>query len=159
MGRGMSDAAKVLALCFLAAPLAVAVPAHAELPPLESRDIDSRPAPKSPQDMLLPGETLRSRWADPKHPQAPGREAGAPAVPARPRAAGGAILPQPLTITPIPAAPAPVAAAPAVAPPQRPVAPAKGKPGKIRFGTNACDGGYQVNGQAVDASGRTCGLF
>ena len=156
MGRGMSNAATVLALCFLAAPLAVAVPAHAELPPLESRDIDSRPAPKSPQDMLLPGETLRSRWADPKHPQAPGREAG---IPARPRAGGGAALPQPLTITPIPAAPAAAPAPVAAAPLPTPAAPAKGKPGKIRFGANACDGGYQVNGQAVDATGRACGLF
>jgi hypothetical protein len=156
----MSGVAKLVALSLLAAPLALALPAHAELPPLESRDIDSRPAPKSPQDMLLPGETLRSRWADPKHPQAPGREASVPALPARPRAGGGAALPQPLTITPIPAAPAPVAAAPvAAAPLPRPAAPAKGKPGKIRFGANACDGGYQVNGQAVDATGRACGLF
>ncbi|MFZ2869474.1 MAG: hypothetical protein WAZ62_05155, partial [Zavarzinia sp.] len=42
-------------------------------PPLETRSIATRPAPKSPRDLLLPGETLRSRWADPDHPQAPGR--------------------------------------------------------------------------------------
>ncbi|PWR23964.1 hypothetical protein DKG75_05295 [Zavarzinia compransoris] len=145
-------------------PAALPMPAHAELssaelPPLESRDIGTRPAPKAPQDMLLPGETLRSRWADPQHPQAPGREASLPAVPAKPRGGQGrpaAGLPAPLTITPIPAAPAPVAA-PAPAPARTPAKPAK--PGKIRFGDAACDGGYHLEGVAVDAAGRPCGLF
>lgn len=142
-----------------AAPAEAAAPPA--LPPLESRDIATRPPPKSPQDMLLPGERLHSRWADPNHPDAPGRT-----TPAAPRAASptrsAAILPPPVRVTPIPPAPAPVAAAPA---PAKPPAEKPSRRGTtkatppLRLDLSPCNGQYFLDGVAVDSMGRPCAGF
>ncbi|MFA5120979.1 hypothetical protein [Zavarzinia sp.] len=136
---------------------ASAAPAPA-LPPLETREVGTRPAPKTPQDMLLPGERLHSRWADPGTVTA----AAAPPVPVRPavpRAA--AVLPPPLHTGPAVPAPAPVAAPAKPAKPAKPAAtPASGRkrPGLI-LGPAGCTGEYHLDGIAVDALGHPCASF
>ena len=87
----MMGSKRSLRLCLLAAIGASIVGpgmAAAELPPLETQEVETRPAPKKPKDMLLPGEVLHRRWADPDGPQAPAREAALPPAtrPAAPRA-------------------------------------------------------------------------
>ncbi|MDD3446883.1 MAG: hypothetical protein PHS60_15860, partial [Zavarzinia sp.] len=124
---------------------------------LETRSVETRPTPKKPQDMLLPGETLRSRWADPDHPHAPGREAAAPAAvpsrparPARPATTGGPPPPPPLTAS------ASRAPTPAATPATRP---RRGESAtKIRLG-GECSGQYYLDGIAVDTMGRPCSVF
>ncbi|RJF86865.1 hypothetical protein D3874_07410 [Oleomonas cavernae] len=138
-------------------------PAPSPLPPLESREIATRPSPKSPQDLLLPGETLHRRWADPTQPDAPGKPPSA-ARPAPSRSA--AVLPPPVRVTPMPAAPA----APVVAAPIRPARPApaaavpprkkgQGPAPVLRLGPANCGGQYFLDGVAVDAMGRPCAGF
>lgn len=144
---------------------AVVPPASAEtpsLPPLESRDIATRPSPKSPQDLLLPGETLRRRWADPNHPDAPGKPpvAARPAVPSRSAAA----LPPPVRVTPLPSAPAPVIAAPTAPAKPSPAATVPRKRGQapaplLRLDPSPCNGQYFLDGVSVDAMGRPCAGF
>lgn len=133
-------------------------------PTLETRSIATRPAPKSPRDLLLPGETLRSRWADPDHPQAPGRVAAAlPSAPARPAAPRpSAALPPPLpgvSVVPRPAAVAP--ARPAAVRPGKPAKPARaGNGGALRLDLSSCTGEYHLDGVAVDTTmGRPCAVF
>ncbi|MCF4164971.1 hypothetical protein L2U69_04880 [Zavarzinia compransoris] len=155
---GSKRIARLFLFLAIAAPVVAPGTAAAELPPLETRDIETRPAPKKPKDMLLPGEVLHRRWADPDHPQAPARAAALPPAAAKPRARDATILPPPLTA--LPAAAALPRAEPLV--PVRPVTAAPrraGAPPQIRLGGRECAGDYFLDGVAVDAMGRPCGGF
>ena len=160
IGRGMGLFAAALTMALPGLAFADTPASSAPLPALETRSIGTRPAPKSPQDMLLPGETLRSRWADPNHPQAPGRVVAAlpPPVPGKPAAGASAprlALPPPpgVALAPRPSA---VPAKPAAAKPAR-VKPARGR--AVKLDLSPCSGEFHLDGVAVDAMGQPCAAF
>lgn len=167
IGRGFGACAAVLILALSGVARAdapdAATATTGEPPPLETRSIATRPAPKSPRDLLLPGETLRSRWADSDHPQAPGRVVAAlPTAPVKPTSPKpGAALPPPLPGVAAVSRPAAVAPArPAAVKPVKPVKPARaGNGGAVRLDLSSCTGEYHLDGVAVDAMGRPCAAF
>lgn len=147
-----------IAAAWVGASLCLGLPARAEeeaLPPLARRDVGTMQVHK-PKDLLLPGETLRRRWATGEDTVYSGPTARSATPATRKKPGRVAVLPPPPQALRRPP-PVPWAAArPLPAPPAQPVgrrSPARQPVLNLQTG---CSGQFQLDGIAVDAMGRPC---